>query len=166
MNKLSIKAPAKLNLHLQVLGKRGDGYHDISSYFSFINLFDVLEFKTLKDRMKPVLNKAAQSSVSSPEFTLFAEEIHEGVITADAASKRIAGHSGEIAIAFSLLEEKLHSYAVALSQEDIFLVHESTMGDWAINPQVKKLAHDAKSLSRINAMSGVEFDTSIGRIVS
>ena len=124
-------------------------------------LFYVLEFKTLKDRMKPILNKAGQSSVSSPEFTLFAEEIHEGVITADEASKRIAGHSGEIAIAFSLFEEKLHRYAVALSQEDIFLVHESTMGDWAINPQVKKLAHDAKSLSRINAMSGVEFDTSI-----
>ena len=51
MNKLSIKAPAKLNLHLQVLGERSDGYHDISSYFSFINLFDVLEFYLIKDEI-------------------------------------------------------------------------------------------------------------------
>lgn len=56
MNKLSIKAPAKLNLHLQVLGKRGDGYHDISSYFSFINLFDVLEFYLTKGEI--VLNES------------------------------------------------------------------------------------------------------------
>ncbi len=124
-------------------------------------LFEVLEFKTLKDRMKPILVKAAQSSFSSPEFTLFAEDIHEGAITADAASKRIAGHSGEIAISFSLLEEKLNRYAVAFSPEDIFLVHESTMGDWASNPKVKKIVHDAKSLARVNAMSGVEFDTAI-----
>ena len=124
-------------------------------------LFEVLEFKTLKDRMKPILIKAEQSSFPSPEFTLFAEDIHEGAITADAASKRIAGHSGEIAISFSLLEEKLNRYAVALSPEDIFLVHESTMGDWASNPKIKKLVHDAKSLARINAMSGVEFDTAI-----
>ena len=56
MNKLSIKAPAKLNLHLQVLGKRSDGYHDISSYFSFINLFDVLEFYLTKGEI--VLNES------------------------------------------------------------------------------------------------------------
>ncbi len=56
MNKLSIKAPAKLNLHLQVLGERSDGYHEISSYFSFINLFDVLEFYLIKDEI--VLNES------------------------------------------------------------------------------------------------------------
>lgn len=56
LNRLSIKAPAKLNLHLQVLGERSDGYHDISSYFSFINLFDVLEFYLIKDEI--VLNES------------------------------------------------------------------------------------------------------------
>jgi 4-diphosphocytidyl-2-C-methyl-D-erythritol kinase len=56
MNKLSIKAPAKLNLHLQVLGERSDGYHDISSYFSFINFFDVLDFYLIKDEI--VLNES------------------------------------------------------------------------------------------------------------
>ena len=53
---MSIKAPAKLNLHLQVLGERSDGYHEISSYFSFINLFDVLEFYLIKDEI--VLNES------------------------------------------------------------------------------------------------------------
>ena len=35
------------------------------------------------------------------------------------------------------------------------------MGDWAINTEVKKVMHDAKSLSRINGLVGVEFDTSL-----
>ena len=31
MEELKIKAPAKINLHLEVLRKRDDGFHDISS---------------------------------------------------------------------------------------------------------------------------------------
>ena len=29
MNEISVKAPAKLNLHLQVIAKRNDGFHDL-----------------------------------------------------------------------------------------------------------------------------------------
>ena len=35
-----IKAPAKINLFLRVLNKREDGYHNIKSGITFINLFD------------------------------------------------------------------------------------------------------------------------------
>ena len=57
MNKLFIKAPAKLNLHLQVLDSRNDGYHNISSCFTFINFFDELEFGLKKDEI--VLNESS-----------------------------------------------------------------------------------------------------------
>jgi DNA polymerase-1 len=123
-------------------------------------LFEKLEFKTLKDRMKPILLKGATEAVT-PEFELFAVEIAEGVLTPEEASTKIAQHSGDIAIAYQLVDEKLHRYAVALTPDDVFLVHGSTMGDWATDKQVSKIAHDAKSLARINGLTGVCFDTSL-----
>ena len=123
-------------------------------------LFEKLEFKTLKDRMKPILLKGTTKTVT-PEFELFAVEIAEGVLTPEEASTKIAQHSGDIAIAYQLVDEKLHRYAVALTPDDVFLVHGSTMGDWATNKKVTKIAHDAKSLARINGLTGVCFDTSL-----
>jgi DNA polymerase-1 len=123
-------------------------------------LFDRLEFKTLKDRMKPILLKGASKAVE-PEFQLFAEEMSEGVLTPAELDAKIAKHKGAIAITFSMVEEKLHRYAVAFSQEDIFLVHSSTMGDWALDASIPKIAHDAKSLARSSGLVGIEFDTSL-----
>src|SRR5437016_10007125 len=38
-------APAKVNLYLEVLAKRTDGYHDIATLMVAVNLYDTLEFK-------------------------------------------------------------------------------------------------------------------------
>jgi DNA polymerase-1 len=123
-------------------------------------LFEKLEFKTLKDRMKPILLKG-NAKAAEPEFELFAPEIAEGVLTPEEATAKIAQHSGDIALAYQLIEEKLHRYAIALTADDVFLVHSSTMGDWASDPKVLKIAHDAKSLARTNGLTGVSFDTSL-----
>jgi DNA polymerase-1 len=123
-------------------------------------LFEKLEFKTLKDRMKPILLKGTGKSTEA-EFELFATEIVEGVLTPEEAVEKISQHSGDIAIAFQLVEEKLHRYAIALSADDVFLVHSSTMGDWATDKTVVKIAHDAKSLARLNGLTGISFDTSL-----
>ena len=123
-------------------------------------LFEKLEFKTLKDRMKPILLKGSAKS-AEPEFELFATEIAEGVLTPEEVSAKIAQHSGDIAVAFQLVEEKLYRYAIALSADDVFLVHSSTMGDWATDRNVPKIAHDAKSLARLHGLTGVSFDTSL-----
>jgi 4-diphosphocytidyl-2C-methyl-D-erythritol kinase len=42
---LQVKTPAKLNLFLQVLRKRADGFHDINSLFQAVSLYDDLTFK-------------------------------------------------------------------------------------------------------------------------
>ena len=123
-------------------------------------LFEKLEFKTLKDRMKPILLRGSIKPVE-PEFELFATEIAEGVLTPEEASAKISQHVGDIALAYELLEEKLHRYAIALTPDDVFLVHSSTMGDWALDPKVSKIAHDAKSLARTNGLTGICFDTSL-----
>ena len=36
--------PAKLNLFFEVLGKRSDGYHDIETFVTPIDLYDTLSF--------------------------------------------------------------------------------------------------------------------------
>ena len=123
-------------------------------------LFEKLEFKTLKDRMKPILLKGSVKPVE-PEFELFATEIAEGVLTPEEASTKISQHVGDISISFQLVDEKLHSYAIGLTPDDVFLVHSSTMGDWALDPKVSKIAHDGKSLARTNGLTGTCFDTSL-----
>src|SRR2546427_11776923 len=37
-------APAKVNLFLEVLGKRADGYHEIATLMVAVSLYDTLEF--------------------------------------------------------------------------------------------------------------------------
>ena len=144
-------------------------------------LFKTLEFKTLKERIKPILRKtegaghgnSAHSQNTIEEMSsvpeLFSTEennkdqqdfLHE-VLTPQQLSEKIFKHTGEIAIAFEIYEEKLHRYAVALSPQEVFLVHSSAMDAWALDPKIAKIAHDAKSLARINGMVGVSFDVSL-----
>ena len=47
---LILKSPAKINLRLEILGKRGDGYHDLMTIFQKINLHDTLHFSLKKGR--------------------------------------------------------------------------------------------------------------------
>ena len=44
MDKLTLLAPAKLNLLLDILGKRSDGYHEVSMVMQSIGWYDVLTF--------------------------------------------------------------------------------------------------------------------------
>ena len=46
---MQVEAYAKLNLSLEVLGKRGDGYHEIKTVMQTINLADLLEFEHWPD---------------------------------------------------------------------------------------------------------------------
>ena len=43
--KINIKSPAKINLHLEVIGKREDGFHELAMIMQNIDLADYLEFE-------------------------------------------------------------------------------------------------------------------------
>jgi len=43
--KINIKSPAKINLHLEVIGKRDDGFHELAMIMQNIDLSDYLEFE-------------------------------------------------------------------------------------------------------------------------
>src|SRR5689334_14634638 len=44
MDSLSLEAPAKINLTLEILGRRADGYHEIRSVAQAVDLYDTLTF--------------------------------------------------------------------------------------------------------------------------
>lgn len=46
---LTLKAPAKINWFLKILGLRDDGYHEIRSLIHKVTLYDVLKFSTSTD---------------------------------------------------------------------------------------------------------------------
>ncbi len=45
-----VRAPAKINLHLEVFGKRSDGFHDLSSLFQAVDLYDDISVRSLKEQ--------------------------------------------------------------------------------------------------------------------
>lgn len=49
MNEITIDCPAKINLSLDILGKREDGYHEISTIMQTISLYDKVKIKKSND---------------------------------------------------------------------------------------------------------------------
>lgn len=129
-------------------------------------LFDLLEFRTLKDRIKPFTTKASTSKgeVVEPLMMLQFDPDLE-LLTPQALDKKVASHIGELAITFEVADEKLHRYAVAFSPTESFLVHSSQMGEWISNPKIGKVLHDAKGLARVMPVEGIVFDTALAAYV-
>lgn len=50
MEKLEVKSPAKINLGLNIISKRDDGYHNLETIFYPLKIYDILTFeKSIKD---------------------------------------------------------------------------------------------------------------------
>ncbi len=134
-------------------------------------LLTTLEFKSLKDRLKPIAaalsspSKGKKLATSELQGDLFGAPVKADFISSSELDKKIDGHKGEIALAFELsgdsVDEKLLRYAVALNPTDVFLVEGSKMGEWASDPAIKKIVYDGKSLARINGLAGFSFDIDI-----
>jgi DNA polymerase-1 len=147
---------APIDLSIDSLKWKGVDEEDVAE------LFEKLEFRTLKDRLKPIL-KAGSAPAKKKEVapSLFTSEIDSGVLTPEELDKKIASHVGEIAIAFELADDTLHRYSVAFSKSDAAIVHSAKMGSWASDPEVLKIAHNAKAIARENGLVGVVFDTEL-----
>ncbi|SYZ74165.1 4-diphosphocytidyl-2-C-methyl-D-erythritol kinase [Candidatus Zixiibacteriota bacterium] len=60
MDWCEIKAPAKINLFLKILGKRADNYHDLFSWFQAVSLFDYLTFSKSPARFDLTIDSAVK----------------------------------------------------------------------------------------------------------
>ncbi|MCV9918913.1 4-(cytidine 5'-diphospho)-2-C-methyl-D-erythritol kinase [Pseudomonas sp. BT-42-2] len=59
MDKLTLPAPAKLNLWLHIIGRRADGYHELETVFQFLDYADHLTFAVREDgqvRLQTAIN--------------------------------------------------------------------------------------------------------------
>src|SRR3954453_9173757 len=66
---LSIEAPAKINLTLEILGRRTDGYHNLASVVQAVGLYDTLTFEAraggeiVVESDEPALDEARQTNL-------------------------------------------------------------------------------------------------------
>jgi 4-diphosphocytidyl-2-C-methyl-D-erythritol kinase len=78
MSAITIEAPAKLNLHLKVGGRRPDGFHDIESLFLALALGDTLRFETAPPGTPPEIGmnwRTAETAAIPPEKNIISRAI-------------------------------------------------------------------------------------------
>jgi len=63
--KITIKSPAKINLHLEVIGKREDGFHELAMIMQNIDLSDYLEFQINNEGLIKLESDCNDLSLSS-----------------------------------------------------------------------------------------------------
>ena len=61
MTKIQVKCPAKINLTLEILNKRDDGFHNIKSIMQMISLYDILDIE-IKENTKTEILLCGNSS--------------------------------------------------------------------------------------------------------
>lgn len=110
-------------------------------------IFAKLEFKSLLAKLpaKPEVTVAVDINFSTPEKV----------------SAKLKGFTGTIGLAFELMDERLSSYAVAISPEEVYLVMSDEVGEWLADSKIQKLTHDFKSLARVMDFNGVVFDSAL-----
>jgi 4-diphosphocytidyl-2-C-methyl-D-erythritol kinase len=95
-----IAAPAKLNLFLEILRKRPDGYHDLESLLVAIDLFDTLELRANETGeialiCEPAtLSAGAENLVHKAAIALRAHANHPDLGAAIRLTKRIPAQAG------------------------------------------------------------------------
>src|SRR5262249_7666057 len=66
MREIRIPAFAKVNLRLEILGKRADGYHELRTIFQTISLHDELKLRTSRDSAISLAVRGNQALSSEP----------------------------------------------------------------------------------------------------
>lgn len=127
MNSITVKAYAKINLGLDVIRKRPDGYHDVSMIMQTVNLYDTISIKKTKFQSIIVRSNlyylpTDQRNLVYKAVQLFKEyfPIRSGLSIS--LNKRIpvaAGMAGGSADAAATLKGLNHLFQTGLSLEEL-----------------------------------------------
>jgi len=98
-----IKAYAKINLHLEVLNKRLDGYHNIFSLMASVNLYDLLKLEKFDVNISASHSLDVEINSISGKYSEFAAliPVDDNLIT-KAARQYAAGSGFSGTVSFSL----------------------------------------------------------------
>jgi len=110
-------------------------------------IYAKLEFKSLIAKLP---TKTESSPALDVQFS-----------TPEEVSKKLVGFKGTIGFLFELLDERLSSYSVAISESEVYLVMSDEVGPWLADSKIEKISHDFKSLARVLDFNGVVFDTAL-----
>ncbi|MFC1620917.1 4-(cytidine 5'-diphospho)-2-C-methyl-D-erythritol kinase [Candidatus Omnitrophota bacterium] len=137
MHEFTVYAPAKLNLYLDVLGKRPDGYHDIETIFEKIDLKDEIlirkKDKTLEVKIEPygicpsgkdnIVYKAVKALLKEANVDLGLEIVVKKNIPVSAG---LGGGSSDAASALRSINER---FELAVPFEKILSIASSIGAD-------------------------------------
>lgn len=87
---IRLRAPAKLNLYLRVLGRRSDGYHELETLLERIDLADELTFTPAPGGMTLTCDEPALDCGSANLVTQAATLLQQACRTAQGAAIRLA----------------------------------------------------------------------------
>jgi DNA polymerase-1 len=116
-------------------------------------LFDQLEIKVLKDRVKAISGDQVVEKVKEKKATNKVSSI-----TAAELSEKI---TSPLAIDFDTTDGVVSSYAVVLSSGEKYLVNGSEFGDWLKDPNIEKYLHNGKIYGHWHEINGIAFDTEL-----
>jgi len=146
ISNLTVKAPAKINLHLAVKDRRVDGFHNLESLFFSVDFYDILYFrlswdeKLIKIDMKGLkFNLKEQDNIIFKAISLFREKAGFNKGLEVSVEKNIpsggglGGGSSDAAAAllalnkmagFPLAKETLLEMGATLGSDVPFFLHE------------------------------------------
>lgn len=121
---LTLKAPAKINLTLEALGKRADGFHEIRSLIQTISLCDTLHFEPGRaiTFTSDIPEWRGESSLVSKAVALLKKETDYSGGAAVSIQKRIplmSGLGGDSSDAAAVLRGLNRLWALNLPQEKL-----------------------------------------------
>jgi 4-diphosphocytidyl-2-C-methyl-D-erythritol kinase len=119
---LTIKAPAKINLTLEVLGKRPDGFHEVRSVLQTIDLYDTLYIEkgqgfTFKCSLP---GWSAEKSLVSRVMSLLPKGLKSGAsVKIEKNIPLMTGLGGDSSDAAALLKGLNDLYELNISDDDL-----------------------------------------------
>ena len=111
-------APAKLNLFLELLGRRDDGYHELETLMVAITIFDTIVFSTtVEDRVR--LTCSVSTGVRAHELAMGRENQLMGDVPTDGSNLIVRA------------VERLREAAGVTAGAAIHLIKAHSLGGWA-----------------------------------
>lgn len=135
MRNIIVKAQAKINLSLDVLRKRQDGYHDVKMIMQLINLHDIVELTKISKGIKVVCRNSyipeGKGNIAYKAAAVLKEMFgFEGVkIYIDKMIPVAAGLGGGSADAAAVLYGINKLFSLGLSEEELMKIGKSIGAD-------------------------------------
>ncbi len=118
-------------------------------------LFDTLEIKALKERIK-VLPQSGASEPISPK-----EEVEVKTLSSNEINKLVEKSNQSIALYLEFNRATLENYSIALDENLVYQSSDNKIGDWVKDPKIKKIVHGAKAPIKHLGLSGLKSDIEI-----